>query len=120
MTARQSQRFAVIAIQLDTLAQAVVVLERRAHHLRGLRLRRFALGEASFYKPYMDVLPAGAEAVSPTFVWDEGELEALRGSPLLPATRSLQRKLRGEFERVVRPLVEEAPPRGGAPHGTHS
>jgi histone-lysine N-methyltransferase SETD3 len=61
---------------------------------------RYVRGEGSFYKPYLDVLPE-VEEVNPTFAWSDEDLEFLEGSPVLPATKSLQMKLKREWEALV-------------------
>jgi len=61
---------------------------------------RFVMGEQSFYKPYMDVLPEVGE-VNPTFTWSDEDLSFLEGSPVIAATKSLQMKLRREYEALL-------------------
>eukprot|EP00557_Chaetoceros_sp_GSL56_P000611 CAMPEP_0176493680 /NCGR_PEP_ID=MMETSP0200_2-20121128/9676_1 /TAXON_ID=947934 /ORGANISM="Chaetoceros sp., Strain GSL56" /LENGTH=537 /DNA_ID=CAMNT_0017891355 /DNA_START=344 /DNA_END=1959 /DNA_ORIENTATION=- len=61
---------------------------------------KFVLGEESFYKPYMDVLPEVNE-VNPTFTWSEEDLAFLEGSPVIAATKSMQRKLRNEYNTLL-------------------
>jgi histone-lysine N-methyltransferase SETD3 len=61
---------------------------------------RFALGEKSFYKPYIDVLPDVNE-VNPTFTWSDEDLAFLEGSPVIAATRSLQAKLQREYDALL-------------------
>eukprot|EP00586_Coscinodiscus_wailesii_P023554 CAMPEP_0172493918 /NCGR_PEP_ID=MMETSP1066-20121228/32794_1 /TAXON_ID=671091 /ORGANISM="Coscinodiscus wailesii, Strain CCMP2513" /LENGTH=540 /DNA_ID=CAMNT_0013264391 /DNA_START=197 /DNA_END=1819 /DNA_ORIENTATION=- len=61
---------------------------------------RYVLGDDSFYKAYLDVLPE-VEEVNPTFAWPDDDLEFLEGSPVLPATKSLQMKLKREWEALV-------------------
>lgn len=46
-------------------------------------------GEASRWKPYIDVLPTVAD-VYPSFVWSEQELDMLKGSPCYFASVSLK------------------------------
>ena len=71
---------------------------------------KFALPPGtSYFSAYVDVLPPTVESVSPTFTWGEQALETLKGSPLLPATISLQNKLKAEYESFVLPLVESKP-----------
>ncbi|KAL3811990.1 hypothetical protein ACHAXA_009608 [Cyclostephanos tholiformis] len=57
---------------------------------------KYVLGERSFYAPYVGVLPE-VEEVNPTFTWPDADLDFLRGSPIVAATRSLRMKLRREF-----------------------
>lgn len=61
---------------------------------------RSVLGDSSFYKPYMDVLPEVGE-VNPTFTWSEEDLNFLQGSPVIAATKSLQMKLRREYDALL-------------------
>jgi len=61
---------------------------------------RFVLGEKSLYKPYMDVLPEVGE-VNPTFTWSDEDLSFLEGSPVIAATKSLQMKLRREYDTLL-------------------
>jgi histone-lysine N-methyltransferase SETD3 len=61
---------------------------------------RFVKGEQSFWKPYMDVLPEVGE-VNPTFTWGDEDLSFLEGSPITAATRSLQMKLRREYDALL-------------------
>jgi len=61
---------------------------------------RFVKGEKSFWKPYIDILPS-VEEVNPTFAWPDEDLEFLKGSPVVPATKSLQIKLQKEYESFI-------------------
>ena len=61
---------------------------------------KFVLGEKSFYKAYIGVLPEVTE-VNPTFAWSDEDLEYLEGSPVVAATRSMQNKLRREYEALL-------------------
>ena len=61
---------------------------------------RFVMGKESFYKPYIDVLPEVGE-VNPTFTWSEEDLSFLEGSPVVAATKSLQMKLRREYDALL-------------------
>ena len=60
----------------------------------------YVLGDKSFYKPYMDVLPK-VDEVNPTFTWSDDDLNFLQGSPVIAATQSLQMKLRREFDDLL-------------------
>lgn len=74
---------------------------------------RFVKGEESFWKPYMDVLPEVGE-VNPTFTWSDEDLAFLEGSPVIAATRSLQMKLRREYDALLggkAGLIERFPDR---------
>jgi len=62
-------------------------------------IKQRALGSASFWAPYIAVLPT-AEEVNPTLIWPEEDLALLETSPLVAATRSLKRKLKAEFEML--------------------
>jgi hypothetical protein len=61
---------------------------------------KFVLGEESFWKPYIDVLPEVGE-VSPTFAWSDDDVSFLEGSPVIAATKSLQMKLRQEYDALL-------------------
>ena len=61
---------------------------------------KFVLGEKSFWKPYIDVLPE-VEDVNPTFTWPDEDLAFLEGSPVIAATKSLQMKLEREYEALL-------------------
>jgi hypothetical protein len=61
---------------------------------------KYVLGEKSFYKPYIDVLPEVSE-VNPTFTWSKDDLVFLEGSPVIAATKSMQMKLRNEYNDLL-------------------
>lgn len=61
---------------------------------------RYVMGNKSFYKPYLDVLPTTDE-VNPTFTWSEEDLDMLKGSPVVAATQSMQMKLRREYNDLL-------------------
>lgn len=61
---------------------------------------KFVLGDKSFWKPYMDVLPEVGE-VNPTFSWSDEDLSFLEGSPVIAATQSLQMKLQREYDALL-------------------
>lgn len=61
---------------------------------------RYVLGEKSFWKAYIDVLPE-TEEVNPTFTWNDDDLAFLNGSPIIAATKSLQMKLEREYEALL-------------------
>jgi len=61
---------------------------------------RYVLGEKSFWKPYVDVLPE-TEEVNPTFTWSDEDLSFLNGSPVIAATKSLQMKLQREYDDLL-------------------
>ena len=58
------------------------------------------MGDESFWKPYIDVLPEVGE-VNPTFSWSDDDLAFLEGSPVIAATRSLQMKLKREYDSLI-------------------
>jgi Rubisco LSMT substrate-binding/SET domain len=82
---------------------------------------RFVLGQNSFYKPYMDILP-GVNEVNPTFTWSDDDLRFLQGSPVVAATKSLQMKLQREYDALLgnpeTGLIARFPTRFPAQHFT--
>ena len=61
---------------------------------------RYVMGDDSEYRSYLDVLPE-VDEVNPTFTWSDEDLDFLQGSPVVPATRSLQAKLRREYDALL-------------------
>lgn len=61
---------------------------------------QFVLGDKSFFKAYMDVLPL-VDEVNPTFTWSDDDLAFLNGSPVIAATKSMQMKLRREYDALL-------------------
>ncbi|KAL3911578.1 MAG: hypothetical protein SGILL_007226 [Bacillariaceae sp.] len=61
---------------------------------------RYVLGDKSYFKPYIGVLPE-TEEVNPTFTWSEEDLSFLEGSPVIAATKSLQMKLQREYDDLL-------------------
>lgn len=61
---------------------------------------KFVVGDKSFWKPYIDVLPE-VEEVNPTFTWSDEDLSFLEGSPIIAATKSLQMKLQREYDALL-------------------
>lgn len=61
---------------------------------------RYVKGDESFFKGYMDVLPE-VDEVNPTFTWSDEDLAFLEGSPVIAATKSLQMKLKREFDALL-------------------
>jgi histone-lysine N-methyltransferase SETD3 len=61
---------------------------------------RYVLGEKSFWSSYIGVLPETTE-VNPTFTWNDEDLNFLEGSPVIAATRSLQMKLKREYDMLL-------------------
>jgi hypothetical protein len=83
---------------------------------------KYVLGDKSFYKPYMDVLPEVNE-VNPTFAWPDEDLVFLDGSPVIAATKSLQMKLKREYDALLSDpdtgLMNKFPDRFPAEHFTY-
>lgn len=61
---------------------------------------KYVLGDESEWDAYMGVLPE-VEEVNPTFTWKDEDLAFLDGSPVVAATRSLQMKLRREYDALL-------------------
>lgn len=61
---------------------------------------RYVLGKKSFWDPYIGVLPE-TEEVNPTFTWSDEDLSFLNGSPIIAATKSLQMKLKSEYDALL-------------------
>ncbi len=61
---------------------------------------KYVMGEKSFYKAYIDVLPE-VDEVNPTFTWSDEDLVFLDGSPVIAATKSMQMKLRNEYNMLL-------------------
>lgn len=61
-----------------------------------LLIRERSLGDASFYAPYLGVLPADEE-LTPLFRWSDEEMAWLAGSPTVAAAASLRRKVASEY-----------------------
>ena len=81
---------------------------------------KFVLGKSSFWKPYIDVLPE-VDEVNPTFTWSDEDLKFLEGSPVIAATKSLQMKLRREYDALLGGedgLIARFPERFPAEHYT--
>jgi len=81
---------------------------------------KYVMGEESFYEAYIGVLPE-VEEVNPTFTWKDEELDFLQGSPVVAATRSLQMKLRREYDDLLGGeggLIEKFPDRFPKEHFT--
>ena len=82
---------------------------------------KYVLGEESFYDPYIGVLPEVSE-VNPTFTWPDEDLAFLDGSPVVAATRSLQMKLKREYDDLLGGedgLIAKFPDRFPAEHYTY-
>jgi hypothetical protein len=78
----------------EYIALAVMLIQERAKQ------------EASFWKPYLDILPKDEDMV-PLFRWSDEEMKLLHGSPSLAAARSLRGKLRSEFQSVKDSFLEK-------------
>eukprot|EP00581_Thalassiosira_minuscula_P015367 CAMPEP_0183721608 /NCGR_PEP_ID=MMETSP0737-20130205/13829_1 /TAXON_ID=385413 /ORGANISM="Thalassiosira miniscula, Strain CCMP1093" /LENGTH=577 /DNA_ID=CAMNT_0025951645 /DNA_START=79 /DNA_END=1809 /DNA_ORIENTATION=- len=82
---------------------------------------KYVLGSKSFFAPYIGVLPETDE-VNPTFTWPDEDLAFLEGSPVVAATRSLQMKLRREYDDLLgnpdNGLIAKFPDRFPAEHFT--
>ena len=61
---------------------------------------RYVMKDKSFWKPYIDILPE-INDVNPTFTWSDEDLSFLEGSPVIAATRSLQLKLKREYDDLL-------------------
>ena len=74
---------------------------------------KYVMGEESFYAPYIGVLPE-VDEVNPTFTWPDEDLAFLQGSPVVAATKSLQMKLKREYDALLGGeggLIEKFPKR---------
>jgi len=69
-----------------------------------LLLSERAKGDASFWAPYIAVLPS-AEEVGQTWVWAAEDLAGLKGSAVLDSTASLRAKLEREHAALMRDTV---------------
>ena len=82
---------------------------------------KFVMGNKSTMKPYIDILPEVGE-VNPTFAWSDEDLNFLEGSPVIAATKSLQMKLKREYETLLEGedgLINKFPDRFPAEHFTY-
>jgi len=70
-----------------------------------LLMHERALGDASFWGPYIDLLPT-TDDVGQTWTWSEDDMAMLTGSNLIDATASLRDKIRREHEMITTELVE--------------
>jgi SET domain len=61
---------------------------------------KYVMREKSICKAYIGVLPEVNE-VNPTFAWSDEDLAYLEGSPVIAATRSMQNKLRREYDALL-------------------
>lgn len=82
---------------------------------------KYVLGPKSFFDAYMGVLPE-VEEVNPTFTWPDEDLAFLDGSPVVAATKSLQMKLKREYDDLLggdNGLIAKFPDRFPAEHFTY-
>jgi len=83
---------------------------------------KFVEGSKSRWKAYVDILPDVNE-VNPTFTWADDDLNFLQGSPVVAATKSLQLKLRREYDALLGDpdtgLIAKFPDRFPAEHYTY-
>ena len=82
---------------------------------------KFVMADKSWWKPYLDVLPAVNE-VSPTFAWSDEDLAFLEGSPVVAASKSLQMKLKREYDDLLggeKGLIQRFPDKFPAEHFTY-
>ena len=82
---------------------------------------KYVMGDKSFYSGYLGVLPE-VEEVNPTFTWSDEDLAFLEGSPVIAATKSLQMKLRREYDALLGGedgLIAKYPDRFPAEHFTY-
>lgn len=77
----------------DYVAIAIFLIQERS------------LGKDSFWDPYIDILPKENNLI-PLFLWSDEELVLLQGSPSVSAARSLQSKLKLEYETTVQTVFE--------------
>jgi hypothetical protein len=61
---------------------------------------KYVMGDESSFAAYIGVLPE-VEEVNPTFTWSDEDLSFLEGSPVVAATKSLQMKLRREYDALL-------------------
>jgi hypothetical protein len=82
-----------------------VITDRLGEHesLALLLMRERAQGAASFWSPYIDVLPRTAASVNPSFIWGDAELELLKGSAALNEAREFKARLRTSYAELAAP-----------------
>lgn len=69
-----------------------------------LLMHERALGDASFWAAYIQLLPT-TEDVGQTWTWSDEELGMLTGSGILDSTASLKAKVRREHEMILSEIV---------------
>lgn len=82
---------------------------------------KYVMGDESSFAAYIGVLPE-VEEVNPTFTWSDEDLSFLQGSPVVAATKSLQMKLRREYDALLGGedgLIEKYPDRFHKEHFTY-
>lgn len=65
-----------------------------------LLMHERAIGDKSFWKPYIDILPT-IEEVGASFTWSEEDLALLEGSLVVETSRSLKAKVIREYNNLV-------------------
>ncbi|KAJ4760272.1 Protein-lysine N-methyltransferase EFM1 [Rhynchospora pubera] len=65
-------------------------------------LRERALGDASPWKPYLDVLPSSTDS---TIFWSEEELSQIQGTQLLSTTIGVKEYVQSEFAKVEEEII---------------
>ena len=68
-----------------------------------LLMRERALGAASFWAPYLNVLPSTAAEVGASFIWSDAELALLQGSAALNEAREFAARLRTSYSELAAP-----------------
>lgn len=68
-----------------------------------LLMRERHLGDASFWSPYVDVLPASADDVDASWAWSDAELEMLAGSSALNEAREFQKRIADSYAELAAP-----------------
>lgn len=70
-----------------------------------LLIHERSLGAASFWKPYIDILPY-VEEIGQSWTWSDEDLEYLRGSRLVETTRNFRDKIRSDYDLLVAEVIE--------------
>lgn len=68
-----------------------------------LLMRERALGDESFWAPYIGVLPQTAEEVSASWTWSDEELRLLEGSAAVTEAREFQARLQSAYDELSQP-----------------
>lgn len=96
MTREAAQRVLGASVIPDSLNEYLAIAMLLMHER--------ALGSASFWAPYIDLLPT-AEEVGQTWLWSDDDLAMLTGSGILDSTASLAAKLRREYDMILAEMV---------------